>query len=41
MVNAYAQNRRQPSLEVLRNIAKILDIDVRELIQPTKEEGND
>lgn len=41
MVNAYVQNRRQPSLEVLRNIAKILNVDVRELIQPTKEEGND
>lgn len=41
MVNAYAQNRRQPSLEVLREIAEILDVDVRELIQPTKEEGND
>lgn len=35
MVNAYAQNRRQPSLEVLRNIAQILNVDVRELIQPT------
>lgn len=41
MVNAYVQNRRQPSLEVLRHIAKILNVDVRELIQPTKEEGND
>jgi transcriptional regulator with XRE-family HTH domain len=41
MVNAYVQNRRQPSLEVLRKIADVLNVDVRELIQPTKEEGND
>lgn len=36
MVNSYVQNRQQPRLEVLSNIAQILDIDVRELIQPTK-----
>lgn len=41
MVNAYAQNRRQPSLGVLREIAIILNVDVRELIQSTKQEGND
>lgn len=32
MVNAYAQNRRQPSLEILNQIADILSMDVRELI---------
>lgn len=33
MVNGYVQNRRQPSLELLNEIAKVLDIDVKELIQ--------
>lgn len=36
MVNAYAQNRQQPRLEILNEIASILDVDVRELIEPTK-----
>ena len=35
-VNSYVQNRQQPRLEVLNEIALILDIDVRELIIPTK-----
>ncbi|MGE0567001.1 MAG: helix-turn-helix domain-containing protein [Bacteroidia bacterium] len=36
MVNAYVQNRRQPSLEVLNHIADILTIDVKELIVSKK-----
>ncbi|MEZ7884254.1 MAG: helix-turn-helix transcriptional regulator [Bacteroidales bacterium] len=32
IVNAYACNRKQPSLEVLFEIAKILQIDPKELI---------
>jgi transcriptional regulator with XRE-family HTH domain len=36
MVNSYVQNRQQPRLEVLTEIARILDVDVRELIVPTK-----
>ncbi|HRK54613.1 MAG TPA: helix-turn-helix transcriptional regulator [Cyclobacteriaceae bacterium] len=36
MVNSYVQNRRQPSLEDLVRIAKILDVDIRELLVPTK-----
>lgn len=32
MVNSYAQNRRQPSLEVLYEIARILNVDPRELL---------
>ena len=32
MVNAYVQNRQQPRLEVLFEIARILGVDVRELI---------
>ena len=36
MVNSYAQNRQQPRLEVLADIAKILDVDIKELIVSTK-----
>ena len=36
MVNSYAQNRRQPSIEVLFRIAELLDVDARELIISTK-----
>ena len=36
MVNAYAKNRRQPSLEDLYKIAKILNIDIKELIVSNK-----
>jgi len=32
MVNSYAKNRRQPSLEILFKIAKILDVRVSDLI---------
>ena len=37
MVNSYAQNRRQPSLEDLNRIAKILDVDVKDLILSSKD----
>ncbi len=37
MVNSYAQNRQKPRLEVLNDIAKILDMDVVELIVSSKE----
>lgn len=33
MVNAYVQNRQQPRLEVLFEIAKILEVDPKELIE--------
>jgi transcriptional regulator with XRE-family HTH domain len=36
MVNSYVQNRSQPSLEVLNEIADILDVDVRDLIVSNK-----
>ncbi len=36
MVNSYVQNRRQPTLEVLNQIAEILDIDIRQLIISNK-----
>jgi len=32
MLNYYAQNRRQPSLEDLYRIAEILDVEVKELL---------
>lgn len=36
MVNSYAQNRRQPSLEELYKIAEILDVGVKELLMERK-----
>ena len=39
MVNGYVQNRQQPRLEVLNEIAIILDIDVRKLIVSNKEDN--
>jgi len=36
MVNSYAQNRRQPSLEDLNRIANILDVDVKDLLVSNK-----
>lgn len=39
MVNAYAQNRQQPRLETLMEIANILEVDVKELIISNKEKN--
>ncbi|MDO8998377.1 MAG: helix-turn-helix transcriptional regulator [Bacteroidota bacterium] len=38
MVNSYVQNRRQPSIEILFDIAKILKVDPKDLLstQETK-----
>ncbi len=36
MVNSYTQNRQQPKLEVLFEIAKILEVDILELIVSNK-----
>lgn len=36
MVNSYAQNRRQPSLEDLYKIAEILDVEVATLLNERK-----
>jgi transcriptional regulator with XRE-family HTH domain len=38
MVNGYVQNRHQPRLEVLMEIAKILDVNPKDLL---KEDLND
>ena len=35
-VNGYVQNRQQPRLEILNEIAEILDVDVKELIVSNK-----
>lgn len=35
MVNSYVQNRRQPSIEVLYEIAKILKVKPSELLNDT------
>lgn len=37
MVNGYVQNRQQPRLETLYEIAKILKIDVKELLKSNSE----
>ena len=36
MVNAYVCNRKQPSLEILNEIAKILQVSVKDLIVDEK-----
>ena len=36
MVNAYAQNRRQPSIVTLYKISELLNIEVRELLNEKK-----
>lgn len=33
MVNGYVQNRQQPRLEVLNQIAKILEVNLKDLIK--------
>lgn len=35
-VNSYVQNRQQPRLAVLNQIAEILNVDIRELITSNK-----
>lgn len=32
MVNSYVQNRKQPNLEILYEIARILNVEVKELL---------
>lgn len=39
MVNGYVQNRKQPRLEVLFEIAKILDVDVSYLLAEQKKKS--
>jgi len=39
MVNGYVQNRHQPRLEVLYDIAEILDVEVKELLVEIKKDN--
>lgn len=41
IVTNYCNNNAQPSIEILRNIAKILDVDVRILLVPTKDKSEE
>ena len=36
IVTNYCNNNTQPSIPILRDIARMLDVDVRELLIPTK-----
>ena len=36
VVTNYCNNKAQPSVPILREIAKVLDVDVRELLVSTK-----
>lgn len=38
IVTNYCNNHKQPTVPVLREIAGVLDIDVRELLMPTKQD---
>lgn len=38
VVTNYCNNNAQPSIEVLRKIAEVLDVNVRELLVPTKDD---
>jgi len=40
MVNGYVQNRQQPRLEILYEIAKILDVEVKDLLVEMKKNSN-
>jgi transcriptional regulator with XRE-family HTH domain len=37
MVNGYVRNRQQPRLEILYEIARILDVEVKELLVEQKD----
>jgi len=39
MVNGYVQNRQQPRLEILFEIAKILDVEVADLLAEQKKKS--
>jgi transcriptional regulator with XRE-family HTH domain len=38
MVNGYVQNRQQPRLEILYDIARILDVEVKDLLIEIKKD---
>jgi len=36
VVTNYCNNKSQPSIPTLKKVAKVLDVDIRELLEPTK-----
>lgn len=36
IVTNYCNNKKQPSIEVLKIIADVLDVDIRDLLEPSK-----
>ena len=40
MINSYVKNRRQPSIEDLYKIAKILDVEAKDLLLDLKGENS-
>ena len=36
-ISKWCGNKMQPSIETLAELAKVLDVDIRELLNPTKE----
>ncbi len=40
IVTNYCNNNAQPSIQVLTAIAKVLDVDIRDLLVPTKDDKN-
>jgi len=40
MVNAYVQNRKQPRIEILYEVADLLSVDVKDLLVSNKFENN-
>ena len=38
MVNSYVQNKQQPRLETLMEIANLIDVDVKDLIVSNKDD---
>jgi len=39
MVTSYCNNKVQPSIQILNQVANLLNIDVRELLEPSKIEN--
>lgn len=40
IVTNYCNNNAQPSIQVLTTIAEVLDVDIRALLVPTKDDKN-
>lgn len=39
MINSYVQNRNQPRLEILYEMAELLDVDVKDLLVSNKDDN--